>query len=78
TESEDFSVLDASIGYRLPKRTGIISLEARNILNKKFHFQDESLQPGFRFEKENIQMLRPTNTRFIPDRAFLMRLILNF
>ncbi len=46
-----FWVLDAAIGYRLPKRLGLITLEARNLLNQHFKFQDTdpanpSVSPG--------------------------------
>jgi outer membrane receptor protein involved in Fe transport len=40
-EGEDhFWVLDASIGYRLPKRLGIITVDAKNLLDEDFNFQD--------------------------------------
>lgn len=49
--SDHFTVVDASISYRLPKRFGLISLDARNILDKSFMFQDTDpayprIQPG--------------------------------
>lgn len=48
--SDDFWVVDAGISYRLPKRLGIISLTAKNLLNKSFRYQDTdfvspSIQP---------------------------------
>ena len=39
-DSDNFWVVDASIGLRLPKRYGIVSIEARNLFNEKFKFQD--------------------------------------
>jgi hypothetical protein len=42
--SEDFSVLDAAIGYRLPERRGIVSLEVKNFLDEEFLFQDLELR----------------------------------
>ena len=40
-QGEDrFWVVDASIGYRLPKRYGRLTFEAKNLFNEKFHFQD--------------------------------------
>ncbi|MHC1744736.1 MAG: FecR domain-containing protein [Syntrophobacteraceae bacterium] len=39
-ESDQFWVLDGSIGYRLPDRWGIVTLEVRNLLDEKFRFQD--------------------------------------
>ena len=48
---DDFLVVDASVSYRLSKRFGIISFEARNLLDKEFQFQDTdpanpSISPG--------------------------------
>jgi tetratricopeptide (TPR) repeat protein len=37
---DQFVVLDASIAYRLPQRWGIVTLEARNLLDERFRFQD--------------------------------------
>jgi tetratricopeptide (TPR) repeat protein len=39
-DSDDFWVMDASVSYRLPKRLGIITIEARNLLDEDFKFQD--------------------------------------
>jgi tetratricopeptide (TPR) repeat protein len=46
-----FFVLDASLGYRLPKRYGIVSLSIKNLLDESFQFQDTdpenpSVTPG--------------------------------
>lgn len=38
-----FATLDAKIGYQLPRRLGRISIEARNILDEDFQFQDTDL-----------------------------------
>jgi tetratricopeptide (TPR) repeat protein len=38
--SDRFWVTDASIGYRLPKRYGIVSVEAKNLFDRSFRFQD--------------------------------------
>jgi tetratricopeptide (TPR) repeat protein len=35
-----FWVIDASIGYRLPRRWGVITLEARNLFDEHFRFQE--------------------------------------
>ena len=67
--TEEFYLVDAAIGYRLPKRRGIISLEGRNLLDEEFLFQDLQLRTSDPF----------TVTRdFIPDRAILARITLNF
>lgn len=39
-DESEFFVLDAIIGYRLPKRFGFISLEVRNLFDRSFYFQD--------------------------------------
>jgi hypothetical protein len=38
--NDHFVVVDASIGYRLPNRWGLITLEAKNLLDERFRFQD--------------------------------------
>jgi tetratricopeptide (TPR) repeat protein len=68
-ESEDFAVVDAAIGYRLPKRRGIVSLEARNLFDEQFLFQDLS------FKTSDQIGISP---RFIPDRTILFLITLNF
>ena len=60
-------LLDAAIGLRLPKRYGIISLEATNLLNDKFEYQDLNF-----FTAE--QRASP----LVPERALLARLTLTF
>jgi len=67
--SEDFLVLDTAIGYRLPKRRGIISLEVKNLLDEDFLFQDLELRTSDPFTVARD---------FIPDRAILLRITLNF
>jgi hypothetical protein len=61
-------LLDAAVGYRLPKRWGSLSLEAKNILNEHFRYEDISRQ------------LTPKtgNPRFIPERSILARFTLSF
>lgn len=35
-----FAVVDASLSYRLPGRVGLVSVEARNVFDKKFRYQE--------------------------------------
>jgi Tfp pilus assembly protein PilF len=44
---EDFFIVNLAIGYRLPSRYGIISLQALNLLDKKFRYQ------GLQFRTNN-------------------------
>lgn len=70
--SENFILFDAAIGYRLPKRWGILSLEVKNLFDKKFHFEDvsEMLTPNLTRELGN--------PRFAPERLVLAQFTLNF
>ena len=65
--SDDFFLLDATVGYRLPKRWGIVALEARNLTNQYFQFQDYW-----------FQTVNNPDPRFLPERTWLARITLNF
>jgi tetratricopeptide (TPR) repeat protein len=48
--ADNFWIVDASVSYRLPKRLGIIMIDARNLFDKFFNYQDidianPSIQP---------------------------------
>jgi tetratricopeptide (TPR) repeat protein len=60
--SDDFWIVDALLGYRLPKRFGLATLEVRNLFNEQFQFQD----------------IDPRNSAISRDRAILLRLTLAF
>ncbi len=38
--SDYFWLFDASLGYRLPKRLGLVTVEGRNLFDRSFKFQD--------------------------------------
>jgi outer membrane receptor protein involved in Fe transport len=57
-----FFILDAFVGYRLPHRRGLLSLNADNLLNERFQFQD----------------IDPTNPSLIPERLLSFRFTLAF
>jgi tetratricopeptide (TPR) repeat protein len=59
---DDFWTVDASVGYRLPKRYGIISLEARNLFDKSFRYQDTD----------------PASPMIQPERMVLLKVTLSF
>ena len=54
---------DITLGYRLPKRFGIISIGVNNLFDQNFEFQDESFRSS--------ELLNP---RFLPNRLVLARL----
>lgn len=62
-----FFMFDTVIGYRLPSRRGILSLEGRNLLNEKFFFRSV-----------NFYQSEAVSSRFVPERTFFARLTLNF
>ena len=41
SRDDQFWILDASLGYRLPKRAGFVSLEGHNLLDQEFNYQEE-------------------------------------
>jgi len=57
-----FWVFDAFLGYRLPNRRGILSLNAENLLDERFRFQDSD----------------PENMSIVPERVISMRFTLAF
>jgi TonB dependent receptor len=60
--NSDFVVVDAALGFRLPQRRGIVSLEVKNLLDRSFNFQDD-----------NFRTPQINNPRYIPDRLLLLR-----
>jgi hypothetical protein len=62
SKDDHFWVFDASVGYRLPKRFGILSIEAKNLFDQKFHFQDTD----------------PSNPRIQPKQLILAKITLAF
>jgi hypothetical protein len=67
SEKDDFFLLDAAVGYRLQKQSGILSLEARNILGQDFSFQDD-----------NFRTSEDRGAYLVPERVILGRITLNF
>jgi hypothetical protein len=59
---DQFWIVDAVIRYRLPKRWGFITLEARNLFDEDFQFQDTD----------------PAHPVIYPERLILTRLTLAF
>ncbi len=60
--NDDFWVVNAAIGYRLPKRYGFVTLGVTNLFDKEFQFQDPD------FESPSFQ----------PDRVAFGRITLQF
>jgi hypothetical protein len=61
-ESDHFWITDLSIGYRLPRRYGLVSLAVRNLFNESFSYQD----------------MDDAVTEFYPERTVLGKLSFSF
>lgn len=68
TESDDFTLVNAGLGYRLPKRWGIVALQINNLFDRDFRYQDYSFQAGD----------PGVNPLYNPERTLFGRLVLNF
>jgi hypothetical protein len=66
---DNFVVVDASIGYRFPKRLGILSLAVMNLFDTEFQYQDDSYRE-FRDE--------PSTGPYFPQRTVMGRFTLSF
>jgi outer membrane receptor protein involved in Fe transport len=66
--TDHFTIVDAALGYLLPQRRGIVSLEVYNLFNSQFHYQDDL------FRTSNQIATVP----FYPCRRILSRVALNF
>lgn len=66
--NDGFVLFDAALGYRLPNRRGLLSLEGRNLSDENFFYRNYGFQVN--------EMI--TSSRFIPTRTFFVRLTLNF
>ena len=72
---DGFFLVDAILGFRLPKRRGALSVEARNLFDQEFLYRNASLSS---IESNNIIINRNVTNRFIPVRTIMMRLTLHF
>ena len=65
----NFGLVDAQVGYRLPKRFGIVTLQVSNLLDKSFDYQDDSYR-----ESQDSPSVGP----YIPERQILLQLKLSW
>jgi outer membrane receptor protein involved in Fe transport len=66
----NFDIVDASIGWRFPKRFGVATLTARNLFDTKFRFQDDNFRE-FRLDV-------PSAPLYVPERQVVGRVSLYF
>ena len=65
--SSDFWLLDTSVGYHFPKRRGQLSLGVKNLLDKKFKYQDVNFNSG----EPLVPVFQPQRTLFVQGALFL-------
>jgi outer membrane receptor protein involved in Fe transport len=66
---DQFFLVDVALGYRLPKRAGVLSLGINNLFDQAFNYQDDSYRQ-FRDE--------PAIGPYFPERTIIGRITLNF
>jgi tetratricopeptide (TPR) repeat protein len=66
---DQFTLVDAAIGFRFPNRSGIVSLQVNNIFDENFNYQDDSFRE---FSTD------PSVGPYFPERIILGRVTLNF
>ncbi len=64
-QEESFSVVDLSVGMRLPRRLGIVSIDIKNLFEEEFNYRDTAF--------EGV----PRVPQYAPERAVYARLQLN-
>ena len=64
---ENFTLVDAGVGYRLPRRYGTVGVEIRNLFDRRFSYQDQ-----------NFMSSEPINPPYLPERQLFLRIGLNF
>jgi TonB dependent receptor len=67
--TESFLTIDAALGYRFPERRGVISVEARNLTDKRVKFQDDQFRT-----RGNVFAVSP----FFPERAVFLLINLSW
>jgi len=69
TGSSDFVVFDLGVGYRLPKRQGVLSLVVQNLFDREFDYLDDSYRT---FQDE------PSVGPYTPERTIMGTVTLSF
>jgi tetratricopeptide (TPR) repeat protein len=64
-----FGVVGLGVGYRLPKRRGIVSLSVDNLFDREMKYQDDSYR---NFNQE------PSGSPFVPERTIMARATFSF
>ncbi len=65
-DNDDFLLINATLGYRLPKKKGSVNLSVRNLFDQNFNYYDT-----------NPWVTEFVQPRFVPDRIFFAQLTLH-
>ena len=66
---DSFYLVDAAVGYRLPKRRGVLSLSVQNMFDNNFEYQDDSFREF---------STAPSTGPYFTDRTVLGQVTLSF
>ncbi|WP_119274872.1 FecR domain-containing protein [Taklimakanibacter deserti] len=66
-QDDQFAVVNASAGYRFPDNRGVMSIEALNLFDQRFHYQNRTFTPDL-----------TAAPRYAPELTVLGRLTLSF
>lgn len=64
---EETLLLDVAVGFRLPRRIGLVTFEVRNLFDRNFLYQDM-----------NFMRAEPVYPEFVPERTLLTRATFRF
>jgi Flp pilus assembly protein TadD len=65
-----FVLVDLGVGYRLPKRLGIVRIDVRNVFDERFQYQGVSERSSINFERDSFY--------YWPERAITGQVTLAF
>jgi tetratricopeptide (TPR) repeat protein len=65
----DFTVVDLTLGYRLPKRLGMLGVTVKNLFDRDFLYQDSSI-----FSNDSFNI----NPLYLPTRTIFVNAVLTF
>jgi outer membrane receptor protein involved in Fe transport len=71
-ESDNFWLTDAALSYRLPKRMGLLTLGAKNLLDQEFRFEDVNSYDKF------SPQVSASPSSLSPERLFFGQISINF
>ena len=69
--SDGFFLVDTAVGYRLPKRYGVVSLGVKNVFDTEFKYQDDT------YRKFRRDLPESSTSPYFPDRTLLFRMTIN-